>query len=335
MPLHIQLGGGQKFRQHVTLVELGRLFDLVHQGLRHRLVGLIVHGIVREYRRVERPMLVELRREFDEVACDVGARQSRVALIGKQPMQGVAEFMEHRRHVVERDERRLARRRLGEVGDIVDHRFGAQQLGLPDEVIHPGAAGFVVTLEVIEIHQAQRGAVLVGDFEDAHVRLIDRDVLALFERQTIELVGCEKHTVLEHIVEFEIRLDLIFIQVVLRLADLLGVHLPVPRRELEMLAALEVLAALVDDHLNVLGFAARFGCGGGHQLREKRLHRGRCFRHLVVEHIRGIVWEPEQRGLLRTKLRDCRDRVARVVGVAFFGTRPGMFEQLLARGAIA
>jgi hypothetical protein len=39
--------------------------------------------------------------------------------------------------------------------------------------------------------------------------------------------------VLQHVVELEIRLDLRFVEVVFRLAHLLGVQLPVPRLELE------------------------------------------------------------------------------------------------------
>ena len=122
MPLHVELGGAEHLGERVALVERFGLPDLVDQRLRHRRAGLVVHRVVREHLRVERPVLVELRGKLDEVARDVGARQRRVLLVGEQAVQRVAELVEHRRHVVEADERGLARRRLREVGDVVDDR---------------------------------------------------------------------------------------------------------------------------------------------------------------------------------------------------------------------
>jgi F-type H+-transporting ATPase subunit beta len=43
-------------------------------------------------------------------------------------MQGMAEFMEHRRHVVEADQGGLARRRLGEIRDVEDDGLRAAQV---------------------------------------------------------------------------------------------------------------------------------------------------------------------------------------------------------------
>ena len=71
-------------------------------------------------------------------------------------MQRVAELVEHRRHVVERQQRRLTLCRLREVGDVEHHRLGADQLRLIDEVVHPRAATLVVTLEVIDVEQSER-----------------------------------------------------------------------------------------------------------------------------------------------------------------------------------
>ena len=146
------------------------------------------------------------------------------------------------------EQRRLAGRGLGEVGDVVDDRQRAQQLGLVDEVAHPGAAVLVVALEVVAVEKRQRLAVGVEHFEHAHVRVVDRNVLALLEGDAVELVGGVEHAVLQHVVQLEVGLDLRFVEIVLGLADLLGVEVPVPRLELE--------AALlrVDQRLNVFGF---------------------------------------------------------------------------------
>ena len=92
-----------------------RLLDLVDQRLRHRLAGLVVLGVVGEHLRVERPVLVELRRELDEVARRVGAGERRILHVREHAVQRVAELVEHRGHVVEAEQRRLAGGRLGEV----------------------------------------------------------------------------------------------------------------------------------------------------------------------------------------------------------------------------
>src|SRR3546814_5927157 len=85
-----------------------------------------------------------------------------------------------------RQQRRLAGRGLGEVGDVVDHRLGAGQAVLVDEHVHPRAAGLAVALEVVAVEQRQRTAVLVEHLEHAHVRVVDRDVLRS-EEHTSEL----------------------------------------------------------------------------------------------------------------------------------------------------
>src|SRR3546814_2221900 len=51
--------------------------------------------------------------------------------------------------------------------------------------------------------------------EHAHVRVVDRDVLALLEADAVELVGGEEHAVLQHAVEFEVGPDLRLVEVVL------------------------------------------------------------------------------------------------------------------------
>ena len=129
-------------------------------------------------------------------------------------------------------QRRLARRGLLEVGHVVDHRQRAQQLGLVHQNVHPRAAVLVVALEVVAIEQRQRLAVGVEDLEDAHVRLIDGKVVALLEGEAVELVRGVEDAVLEHVVQLEVRLDLGLVQIVFRLAHLLGVELPVPGLEL-------------------------------------------------------------------------------------------------------
>ncbi len=242
-------------------------------------------------------MLVELRREFDEIARHAGARQRRIDLVREQPVQRMAEFVEHRRHVVRADQRGLAGGGLGEIGDVVDHRLGAEQLGLADEVRHPRAARLVVALEVVEIHQPELGAVLVVDGVGHHVGLVDGDVGTALEGQPVHLVGGVEHALLEHGVQLEIGLHLGLVEIVFRLADLLGIQLPVPWLHLE------TLAVLGDHLLDLGGLALLLGGGRRHQL----LHEGDRglgrLGHLILEHIGRPARIAEQRRLLRAQLR--------------------------------
>ncbi len=173
----------------------------------------------------------------------------------------MAKFVEHRRHIVKADQRRLACRRLLEVRHVVDHRQRAQQLRLPHKVAHPRAAVLVVALEVVAIPQRQRLAVRIEHFEHAHIRLIHRNVLPLLERNPVKLVRRVEHAILQHIPDLEVGLHLGFVDVVLRLAHLLGIELPVPRLQLEP-------ALLCINHgLDVLAL--------GHRLRGRRRHQRR------------------------------------------------------------
>ena len=182
-------------------------------------------------------MLVELRGKLDEVARHCCTGKSGIFGVGEHAMQRVAELVEHGGDIAEAEQSGLARRRLAEVADVVDHRQRAQQLGLVNKVAHPGAAVFVVALEVVAVKKSQGLAVGVEHLEHAHIRVVHRNVVALLEGDAVELVGGVKHAILQHIVQLEIGLDLRFVQVVLGFADLLGVEVPVPWLQLEAAAS--------------------------------------------------------------------------------------------------
>ena len=132
-------------------------------------------------------------------------------------MERVAELVEHPGDVVERQQRGLAGRRLGHV-EVVDHdRLVVEQARLIDERVHPRAALLVVALVVIEQQEADDRAVGVVDVEHAHVGLVHRQVVALGERQAVELVRRVEHAVLQHAV-LEVRLDLGGVEIEPRLA---------------------------------------------------------------------------------------------------------------------
>ena len=278
-----------------------------------------------EDRGIHRPVLVELRGKLDEVARRRSPGEARIFRVGEHPVQCVAELVEHRDDVVEADERRLTGRRLRQVADVVDDRPCAEQLRLTDEVRHPGAAVLVVALEVVAIKERERLAVGVDHIEYAHVGLIDRDVLALLEGDAVELVRRIEHAVLEHVVELEVRLDLRIVQVVLRLANLLGVKIPVPRLEREA----AVLS--VDDRLDVLALARGAGRGERHESVHEIERVLRRFRHLVLELPGRVIGKPEQGRALRAQLREPRHDRARVVRIAVLGAVPGIVEDRASR----
>ena len=56
------------------------------------------------------------------------------------------------------------------------NRLLLQQLGLVDEVRHPGSAALGVAFEVVAIEQADLRAIAIEDVEDPHFALVDGQV---------------------------------------------------------------------------------------------------------------------------------------------------------------
>jgi len=89
----------------------------------------------------------------------------------------MSKLMEHGNHIAEADQRRLTRRRLGKVRNVVHHGRSPQQPRLADKVRHPGAAILVVALEVIAVKKREVLAVGVENLKHAHIGLVDRQVV--------------------------------------------------------------------------------------------------------------------------------------------------------------
>ena len=266
--------------------------------------------------RIDRPVFIELRGKLDEVpgGCCPGKR--RIPGVGKHTVQRMAKLMKHRDYIIEADESRLTGGGLRQVGDVVDDGEIAQEFRRTDEQGHPCTAILVVALEIIAIKQRQGFAVDVGDFEDAHVGLIYRDVLALFEADSIQLSRRMEHAVLEHVVQLEVRLDLGVIEIILCLAHLFAVEIPIPRLQRE------ATLLCVDHGLNVLGLACRFSGGDGHQGVHEFKRGLRCFGHLIFQLPRGMAGKAQQLRPLRAKLRQPRNDGPRIVRVTAFRAVP-------------
>src|SRR5438132_3196161 len=147
-------------------------------------------------------MLVELRRELDEVARR--AAEARIFDRREHRVQRVSEFVKHRRDVAEAEERRLTGGRLCEVLDVVHNRLAAEEFALTDEAAGPGAAALVRPRERIEIEQRESSAVRIDDIEYADVRLIDRNVFALLERHSVEFVRGEENAIAQHAIDLKV-----------------------------------------------------------------------------------------------------------------------------------
>src|SRR5579871_4173212 len=102
-------------------------------------------GKVRKYRRIVAPMLIELRRNLDEVARDAPC-QGRILDRSAHAVERVAELMEHGPHIVVADQSWLTRSGLGKVCDVVDHGKRSHQLRRRHEATCPSAPVLVVTL---------------------------------------------------------------------------------------------------------------------------------------------------------------------------------------------
>jgi hypothetical protein len=138
----------------------------------------------------------------------------------------------------------------------------------------------------------------------------------------------EEDPVDEDAIELEVRLGLRLVEVVLGLADLLGVAVPVPRLERET-------AVLRVDHLlQVGGLAAGAGRRRRRQFGEEVVDRRRRLCHLILQLPGGVTGEAEEGRRLRAQLAETRDRRAGVVGIPFFGPRPRRREQPLPRVAV-
>ena len=174
-----------------------RIFSISSSGI--GCAGLVVPGVHLEHLRFDRPVLHDLRRQFDEVAGDFGAGERLVRAVGEQPVQAVPELVEQRLDFLERQQGRLVAGRLREVAHVVDHRPNvlAVDLDLLPKLAHPGAAPLAGAREVVDIQDADVAAVRLLHFERRDVFVVDGDVGAFFELQPIQSGGHVKHALAE------------------------------------------------------------------------------------------------------------------------------------------
>lgn len=141
-------------------------------------------GDKRQRLRLPAPVLHELARQLNRVprhAADAG--HARGIDAGQHVVQAVAEFVEQSDHFIMGKQRRLAANRTVKVAGQVGHRFlqrTVQLAHLADAVVHPRAASLVLARIEIEIEAAAQFAFFVIQLEEAHFRMPDVNIGALF-----------------------------------------------------------------------------------------------------------------------------------------------------------
>ena len=129
----------------------------------------------------------------------------------------MAELVEQRAGVVERQQSRLAGRRFGEIAHIENDRADvADQLLLVAQRGHPGAAVLGAPGKIIADEQTDMAALRILHLEGAGVWVIERDSHGREAEAEQAARGLEGG--FRHLVELEIRLDLGLVQIVFRLA---------------------------------------------------------------------------------------------------------------------
>ena len=331
MPRLVEHRRLEVLRRLEARLEVLRALHLVEESLRHRLARLVVPGEVRHNLLVARPHLVELRRKLDPVARRA-AREKRILRLVEEAVQRVAELVEERGHLVEGEQSRLALGGPGDVEVIRGDRLLAEQARLRHVRVHPRAALLVVALVVVANEEADLRPVRIDHVEHAHVRLVDGQVVSLFEADPVELVRRVEDAVLEDAVQLEVRFHGGLVEVVALPAELLRVKRPVPRCELEALP-LRCLRLRIDDRHQIRGVLLRLGDRRGRELTEHPVDRLGRARGLLLERVNRPVLLSEERRLPGAQREDARDD-AGVVCIAAHAARDRRLEEALAECAV-
>ena len=167
-------------------------------------------GIMVEDFRYRCERLIELRRHLHEIARHRRSTQCVVVAVGEDAVQRMSELMEERGHLVPREQGRLSFRCLGTVEHIEDNRQLLAHATLLGESAHPRPAPFSGSPVQVAVEEGDRFPVLINHLKHLHVRMIDRNVEALLEREAIYQMCCIEHSVLLHAVHIEVRFHLLF-----------------------------------------------------------------------------------------------------------------------------
>ena len=282
-------------RLQAGLEVLGRQ-HLVEQRARQRLAGVDMARQLLDDFPLPAEVLHELAGQLDGVpfdARDAGHAQFRHA--GQQVVQAVAAFVEQRRDVVVREQRRLAFRALGEVAHQVRHgdllSAGARQVGprpAAAHLVHPGARALAIAGVQVQVDLADQPAV-TAQLAELH-RLVPDRGLGRHQLHAEQAVDDAEQAV-QHARQGQVLPHFLVGEGVARLLQLLGDEGGVPGLQVvHAQRGLGEVAQLVQVALGV-------GAGAGGQVAQEGQHLGRRAGHLGHQRGLGEVREAQQPGL--------------------------------------
>ena len=236
-------------------------------------------------------------------------------------MQRVPELVEERPRVVPADEDGLAGFALHEVGVVGnDHRHVVVEVPLAPVLVHPRAGSLSGASVRVEVPEANVLSRRVRDPKDADVRVVDGDRAVRQRRkaQAEELPRNPEHA-LPQLLQLQVRLHVVLVQIVLRLADPLRIEAVVPGRDAD------ARSLAVGDGLHVGDFLVH----ARHRRLPHRFHQpDRALRrlgHRVLQPPVRVRRIAEKLGALCAELEDLRDGgvvVARAAVVAAHDEHP-------------
>ena len=192
--------------------------------------------------------------------------------------------------------------------EVVDHHGAlAEQRRLVHEAVHPRAAALGLARPVVGEEQAELAAVGVEHLEHAHVRVVADQVVALRERQAVELGRRAEDAVGQHPLQLQVRAQDGVVERAALLLDLLGVELPVPRLQ-------PGAGVVVPERLGQVGpLGTSVGDGHRGEPLEDVRHGLRRPRGRVSGDVLRVVRVPEQLRALGTRAGQAQQRRPGVV----------------------
>ena len=257
------------------MIEIARCEKLPDQGIRYRFAGFGMDGeFGKDFRRFE-PMFEQLAGELHEIPGDGGARHSFIGDIGQHRVQRVAEFVEKRPRVIERQQARAVLGGLHEIAYVHrDRPHVASQLALTAERRAPRAGPLAGSREIIAYEDGDV-AVALPHLPRPAIRMIKRDFHRA-EFKPEQAFGAMEGRV-DHMIELKILLACDFVDVVLGFAPSFRVMPPIPRFKFAP------DAVLVHHRAQRSGVRFRPGFGGCPHRGQKFANGGRGFRHLRAQ----------------------------------------------------
>ena len=235
VPGHVEQAETQLAEAGISHIEVGSVHDALNHFFRNVLSRLVMLGKCIQKILFNGKVFHDLRRKFHKIPIYIGSAHALVGSIGKHTVQRMTEFMQEGVHFGEGEQCRFVFRRLGKVHGYGHMRTAVAILVLPLFLVtgHPGTRTLAGTRMEIGIEYCQETAVLVVYFIRLHIRMIDRNVRVFLKGDAIQ-TGSQSEYPLNHVLQFEVRTQFLFVQVEFLFFQFFGIVGPVPRHQFEV-----------------------------------------------------------------------------------------------------